>query len=922
MSAIDSSSYQVPFEATEEFEEANLRQAQAAEKAALELAALSLQDDDTESTPEEEEVEELVILHPEHRLVRRLQAALNTQLKKQLERINLQLDEYLAIEKEDTRQTQETGVEMFRIQDKLAKLHAKLQNYHQTLAEEEEKHRQKQAELEVVKQQHTDTTSNHTKVKTKFSQLQREYDKLMVQFVFTQGASENKHLNVRTLKNTKGRAGAEKNKAADEKWKQDLYVERLTKEMERLTEQIGMYESQTNIKAEENQMIKQALSEAEMEIESLVMVRKHLMQQWNMCLLGMQRRDEAFSGMQEALQALEDQMTVLDTEIKSYKKSTEEEQERNEALTFQLYWSKRNVALTRKMIIQKQKQQEALQVEHSTCLHILTETEQKLDTLTKETSKDLAAEIEEQKKQLEKESATRLDLEAQIISYLRQQVIHSRAARYSRWLTNKSAALKERKIAELWQKEDEMTAVALESNKVSNHLESLAFTQDALDDEIGKYDKSVMFTQAAVTSILGVIQQKQNMIAAYNRKIGQIVASTGREDLSPMQIKIETLLGQIAELAVNIKTSKQLWMKRQGTLIVLTQDIEVNSKEIVKLQTQCTVMRQKKIRWENEIEVELQELSDLEKNTKMLKEDLLKLNTLLTKNGQLGETLEQENVLMETDFMHRIIEAEREAVEIQMKYDKSIAEKERLLNSLLEAERQIMLWEKKIQLAKETIAAVDSEEVQGEIQLMKSEIHRMEVRISQLRKQHEKLQRDSEATVARRESIVERREAILNCSQKPNSKFDVTLSIKHLQRKIKDTEKNMTECEKMSRDLMEDRDGLTQRLERQKVLLTQLSGAISNMESELVNLQDCKDRDLVKLVTLQNRIRKLQAVCKGSYKPLSDCESVEAALKVQLEHVKKYCNTLHQVCAAFPSHRLPLRKLILTLEAGMETQNQ
>lgn len=38
-----------------------------------------------------------------------------------------------------------------------------------------------------------------------------------------------------------------------------------------------------------------------------------------------------------------------------------------------------------------------------------------------------------------------------------------------------------------------------------------------------------------------------------------------------------------------------------------------------------------------------------------------------------------------------------------------------------------MLWEKKIQLAKETHSTVDSEVVKGEIQLMKKEIHRMEV---------------------------------------------------------------------------------------------------------------------------------------------------------------------------------------------------
>lgn len=38
-----------------------------------------------------------------------------------------------------------------------------------------------------------------------------------------------------------------------------------------------------------------------------------------------------------------------------------------------------------------------------------------------------------------------------------------------------------------------------------------------------------------------------------------------------------------------------------------------------------------------------------------------------------------------------------------------------------------MLWEKKIQLAKEAKTAVDSEIGQGEMRAMKAEIHRMEV---------------------------------------------------------------------------------------------------------------------------------------------------------------------------------------------------
>ncbi len=48
--------------------------------------------------------------------------------------------------------------------------------------------------------------------------------------------------------------------------------------------------------------------------------------------------------------------------------------------------------------------------------------------------------------------------------------------------------------------------------------------------------------------------------------------------------------------------------------------------------------------------------------------------------------------------------------------------------------RQIMLWEKKTQLARETRNAVDSEVGSGEMRAMKAEIHRMQVRYTQLMK--------------------------------------------------------------------------------------------------------------------------------------------------------------------------------------------
>lgn len=84
-----------------------------------------------------------------------------------------------------------------------------------------------------------------------------------------------------------------------------------------------------------------------------------------------------------SLSEVEHQVILLDREIEGYKKSTTEEQEQNEMLTMQLNWSQMDCATSKKLMSQKQAQQEALQAHYSTCLRTLRETEHTLTRLTK-----------------------------------------------------------------------------------------------------------------------------------------------------------------------------------------------------------------------------------------------------------------------------------------------------------------------------------------------------------------------------------------------------------------------------------------------------------------------------------------------------------------------------------------------------------
>ena len=64
-------------------------------------------------------------------------------------------------------------------------------------------------------------------------------------------------------------------------------------------------------------------------------------------------------------------------------------------------------------------------------------------------------------------------------------------------------------------------------------------------------------------------------------------------------------------------------------------------------------------------------------------------------------------------------------------------EKERLLLDTSEAEKQLMLLEKKVALERETQAALDPEVGAAEVRAMQREIHRMRLRYAQLQRRQE-----------------------------------------------------------------------------------------------------------------------------------------------------------------------------------------
>ena len=157
------------------------------------------------------------------------------------------------------------------------------------------------------------------------------------------------------------------------------------------------------------------------------------------------------------------------------------------------------------------------------------------------------------------------------------------------------------------------------------------------------------------------------------------------------------------------------------------------TKGIDELRTRKTVLEQKRVRLNNSVEQHNKEIRDLQIALKNLDFEMNKLNDMFYKNKSKTEVLTNANFNIENEFQQKLKELENETIKLEDQITKLKESKAEILAEIVEAERQILLWERKITLEKEMQEALDPTIGQTEIVAMRKEIHRMELRYDVLR---------------------------------------------------------------------------------------------------------------------------------------------------------------------------------------------
>ncbi|XP_053424304.1 coiled-coil domain-containing protein 40 isoform X3 [Nycticebus coucang] len=844
----------------------------------LEGRALEDRTESEGSDEAEDEGSHLVVLDPDHPLMVRFQAALKNYLTRQIEKVKLELQELGVATKQSRAQRQELGVNLYGVQQHLAQLQMQLERSHDHHSAAACERRQVEDELERARRLYAKTSEAADEERRKLAALQTEMENLALNLFYMQNIDQDVRDDIRVMKQVVKKAEVERTRAEVEKKRQDLFVDQLTTQAKQLEDNIALFEAQYMAQAEDTRTIRKAVSEACTEIDAIGMEKKHILQQWATSLLGMKSRNEAHTAILDALRECQHQVKSIDNEIEAYKKSITKEEEKNEKLASILNRAETEASLMKKLTTQCLAKQEALQSEFNTYSLSLQESEAALNKGHQERAM-VTSELQAVQQAILQELELKRKMDNDIREKLQEHMTSNKMTKFFNKLILRLQKEKTNMVTHLSKLDGDIAQATLDMTNTTCRLDMHQKTLAELDKEVRKVNELITNSENEISRRTILIERKQSLINFLNKQLEQMVSQLGGEEVGPLELEIKRLSKLLDEQSTSVTQAQVTWLRLQQELVKASQEREEQLQSTSMVQKEMHILEQKKLRIEKKIDQEKKEQKETDRHMRELDKDLMKLNLLMSQSRSSSEELRQSNLVTEHEFVRTLKDAERETIEMQEKLDQLGEEKAATLSNLVEAEHQIMLWEKKIQLAKEMRSSVDSEVGQTEIRAMKAEIHRMKVRYEQLLKQQEKMIRSMEQAVARRETVVIRAEGQSKLDKKAITRTDFHHKQIELRRKIRDIYKATEECTKTVLELEGTQKSVSSSLLKQQQQLSALQADLDVLEADLDRLTALKRQNLAEIVALQTRVKHLQAVREGRYVFLFRSEEA-----LQVEH--------------------------------------
>ncbi|KAL4448619.1 hypothetical protein ABPG75_005838 [Micractinium tetrahymenae] len=696
--------------------------------------------------------DDLAMLPPDHPLLRRAQEALHRQLAEQKLRLEEELRERRKALKDAKQRREDVGVELYGFQQHLAKLQLALERAGDAHAEASRGRAEADGTLGALRSDVAAAEAAAAEEEARAEELQAELDGLAATLRAIQRHNEEAAAELAAAKRatyaTEGAVAA----AEKAKREQDYLIDGMQAQLRRLGRTAAVQGAALEAQRAETRAAQELLAQALANMEGVAFEKKQLLGQWRASLAAMAQRDAAYEALQDTLRQQQEQRSSMLTEQEGYRRQLGQQRQRNEQAGEVERKLEGQAARLAEQIARVQARQADLKASYADMQRQLAERQQQLAAASSE-----AARLASQKAQLEREAARLAQesaaLDRELLERLGEQTFAEKGG---------AAALREIHALRARVAEREAAAEAAQAalDRLDQEVEAVQGGNARLEAVLRSLEGSLADKAAGVAALEGEVkaghadvEAKTRALDQLNRRYQRLLDNAKDVETGPLEATIVNLQREIAAKAAAGRDLQRRWIGVQGQLVALQAENAEAAEAVAAMRAQQAVMQQKRARLNGQLEAQQREARALAKALAALHSETSRLNGLLAEAAGLRSALHEDNLLLEGKLQQELKALEARWASLNASIEELRAERAEVVAGTVEAEREVLVWERRVQLEKEMQEAVDPAYGGDELAALRKEVQRLGHAAKELARAQEGLVADLERAVAKREVI-------------------------------------------------------------------------------------------------------------------------------------------------------------------------
>ncbi|KAI3426120.1 hypothetical protein D9Q98_008499 [Chlorella vulgaris] len=809
---------------------------------------------------------EMADLPSDHPLLRRAQEALRRQLSDQKLRLQEELRERRKALKDAKQRREDVGVELYGFQQHLAKLQTSLEQASDEHGAAAAARARADSTLAALRSQVAEEEAAADASKAQVEAVQKELDRLAAALRAVQAHNDAVASEVAVAKRaTYATEGAVQALEVQTR-QQDQLIDSMQQQLRRLGRQAEVQAAALLVQRSETGAARQLSAAALADMETVAFEKKQLLGQWRSSLVAMQKRNASLEALHAALRSLEEQHGSVLNEGQGYRRQLAQQRQRNEQAADVVERLVAQAARVAAQVEDVQQRQQKLTESHESLQQQLAARQRELEESTAATGK-LAAQRTVLDRQLAKLGQQAAAAEQAALERLGQQTFAEQGAQHVlRDIEAVRAAVRDKEAAA---EQLEAALSRLQADAAASHAggDRLAALLAGLEATVAARAAAVAGLEAEMKLGHADVEAKARQVEALNRRYQKLLDGGKDVETGPLEATIANLQREITAKEAAGREVQRRWIVVQGQLVAAQADNAEQAEVVAAQRAQQAVLQQKRARLEAQLQAQQREAQALSKALAGVRAETSRLNALLADAAGQHSALHEDNVLLEGRLGGALKALEARWLALSQSIQALREQRAAALAALVEGEREVMVWERRVQLEKEMQEAVDPAYGNEELAAARREVARLTHAAAALA-------RDQEALVGELERAVEKREAIGTKARLAQSQRVQDMTASQARRQAEELQRAAARAEREARAAGGRVEQMGQQLvEVQAAAATAgaecaaLHGQQEGVQAEVEGLSQERHKALVATSLKQREARRYEDVVAGRYKP-------------------------------------------------------